>query len=142
MEIKEPYSSEEYSQYYQSRWEILRKPWNQPKGSEIDNLENISLHAMVVDGKEIAGVGRLTYFQNGEGQIRFMGVVEKHRKNGVGKMLLDFLEGEAKKMGLEKIFLNSRDEALFFYSKCGYKAEGKPFTGFAGILHTRMVKTL
>ena len=142
MEIIEPYSPEDFLRYYQARYEVLRKPWNQPKGSEIDDLENISLHAMAVNGDDIVGVGRLTYFQNGEGQIRYMGVVDSHLKQGIGRSLLEYLENEAKKMGLEKIFLNSRDEALFFYSKCGYKAMGKPYEGFAGIIHTRMVKNL
>ena len=120
----------------------MRKPLGYPKGSEIDDLENISLHAMAVEGTEIAGIGRLTYFSTGEGQIRFMGVLEKYRNQNVGFKILTYLEEKAKSMGLKKITLNARDNALLFYSKCGYKADGKPFEGFGGIMHTKMIKNL
>ncbi len=142
MEIKEPYTPEEFKEYFKTRWEILRKPWGSEEGSEIDDNENISLHAMAQIDGEIAGVGRLTYYPTGEGQIRFMGVQEKFRQQGVGQAILAYLEDEARKMGLKKIYLNARDNALIFYSKLGYEAEGKPFIGFADIGHTKMIKQL
>ena len=142
MEIKEPYTPAEFKQYFHARWEILRKPWDHPEGSEIDNNENISLHAMAVDNEKILGVGRLTYFRSGEGQIRFMGVRNEHQGKQVGKSLLEYLENEARNMGLKKIFLNARENVLDFYKKMGYKSNGKAYEGFAGIMHTKMVKKL
>jgi len=142
LKIVEPYTSEEFKKYFNSRWEILRKPWGHEKGSEVDDNENISLHVMAIEGDDVVGIGRLTYFRNGEGQIRYMGVKDDFRKKNVGKMLLEYLENEARDMGLERIFLNSRDSAYLFYSKMGYKAEGKPFDGFSDIAHTKMVKVL
>ncbi len=142
MEIIEPYSPEDFKRYFNVRWEILRKPWDFPKGSEIDDNENISLHVMAMEGNTIVGIGRLTYYPTGEGQIRFMGVLEDYRKQNIGTQIVEYLEKEAKKMGLNKIFLNSRDNALVFYSNLGYKAEGKPFEGFTGMAHTKMLKKL
>jgi N-acetylglutamate synthase-like GNAT family acetyltransferase len=140
LKIAEPYSPEEYKKYFNARWEILRKPLGFPKGSEIDDSENISLHIMAVEAEEVAGVGRLTYYPNGEGQIRYMGVSDKFRNQKVGTSILEYLEKEAKKMGLTKIFLNARENALLFYSKLGYRAKGKPFEGVGGISHTKMIK--
>jgi predicted GNAT family N-acyltransferase len=132
LKIIEPYSPEDFKRYFNARWEILRKPWEFPKGSEIDDNENISLHIMAMENEEIVGVGRLTYFSSGQGQVRF----------NIGTEILEYLEKEAKKMGLDCIYLNARQNSYLFYSNLGYKAEGKPFDGFAGITHTKMVKKL
>ena len=110
MEIIEPYNPKQFTDYYKFRWKLLRKPWGMPKGSEIDDFENISLHVMAVEGEKILGVGRLTYFTTGEGQVRYMGVDEQHRNKNIGTDILEYLEIEAKKMGLKGVFLNSRDE--------------------------------
>ncbi len=142
MEIKEPYHPEEFTAYFEARWKLLRKPWGLPKGSEIDDFENISLHVMAVDGGEIHGVGRLTYFPSLEGQVRFMGVGEKFRNKNVGTLILEYLENEAKKMGLKSIFLNSRDNAVDFYKSNGYKKTGKAYNGFADIKHIKMSKKI
>jgi len=142
LKITEPYSPEDFKRYYKTRWEILRKPWDSPQGSEIDDKENISLHVMAMEENIITGIGRLTYYRSGEGQIRYMGVTENYRNKKIGSTLVEYLEKEAKKMGLTCIYLNARENAYLFYSKMGYKAEGKPFDGFAGITHTKMVKKL
>lgn len=142
MKIVEPNTAEEYKNYYKVRWEILRKPWDYPEGSEIDDQENISLHAMATENGQIMGVGRLTYFPTGDGQVRFMGVKDEFQKQNIGSSILDYLEEKAREMGLKKIWLNARQEAYQFYLKKGYKATGKPFDGFADIAHTKMVKDL
>ena len=142
MKLVEPYSPEEYKEYFKTRWELLRKPEGFPKGSEIDDYENISLHLMAVEDKVIIGVGRLTYFSNGEGQVRYMAVKEEFRNKFIGSKILQYLEQEAINLGLKKIFLNARENALSFYRNNGFKETGKPFKGFAGIEHIRMEKKL
>ena len=69
-------------------------------------------------------------------------VDEKYRMKTVGREIMDYIEREAMEMGLEKIVLNARENALEFYRKLGYEECGKPFDGFAGIVHTRMEKKL
>ena len=46
---KAPQTSEEFEQYYQLRWEILRQPWHKALGSEQDELEQQSIHRMILD---------------------------------------------------------------------------------------------
>lgn len=38
MIIKSPQTRDEFFAYYDLRWQILLAPWNQPKGSEQDDL--------------------------------------------------------------------------------------------------------
>ena len=56
--IREPVTKEEFEQYYILRWRILRKPWNQPFGSEKDDKENQSIHIIACIDEKIFGVGR------------------------------------------------------------------------------------
>ena len=142
MEIVEPYDPVEFKAYFKARWNFLRKPWGFERGSEVDDYENLSLHVMAKENNEIVGVGRLTYFTNGEGQVRFMGVDENFRNQNIGTEILVYLENEARKMGLKRLFLNAREEALKFYKMNGYKTQGNGFEGFAKITHTKMTKKL
>ncbi len=77
IEIRAPKTKKEQEEYYNLRWEILRKPWNQPKGSEKDEYENDAIHiAAFVNGK-IIGVGRIHFNSKEEAQIRYMAVCKR-----------------------------------------------------------------
>ncbi len=39
--IKQPETEDEFRSYYQLRWKLLRAPWKQPEGSEIDEIEKL-----------------------------------------------------------------------------------------------------
>ncbi|MFN4234118.1 MAG: GNAT family N-acetyltransferase [Bacteroidia bacterium] len=143
IEIRSPKTKEEWEKYFQLRWEVLRKPWNQPKGSEKDNAEETSLHFMAIDDKnDILGVCRLQKNSNKEGQIRFMAVLEKAQGKGVGKKLIQAAELKAKEIGLEKIILQARENAVPFYLSCNYQIVEKTFLLFNSIQHYLMTKKL
>ena len=57
MKITEPASAEEFEQYYELRWKILRAPWNQVRCSERDDDDKSSTHLMVLDKTPIGGIG-------------------------------------------------------------------------------------
>lgn len=97
---------------------------------------------MAVDQAVVAGVGRLTTYSNKEGRIRYMAVADQYQSQGIGKKILTFLENEAKNKGMTGLILNARENALDFYKKLGYTAEGEAFDAFAGILHFKMTKEL
>jgi len=143
MKISEPKTKTEFEKYYELRWKILRKPWNQPKGSEKDDLENKSIHRMVCDNSgEIIGCGRLHFNTEKEAQIRYMAVEENYQGKDVGSQILKSLEKSAKKNGVKYIILNSRDIATKFYEKQGYRIVEKDQTLFGSIEHYRMRKQL
>lgn len=58
--LRVPQTEEELERYYQFRWEMLRKPLHQPKGSERDAWDAMAHHQMVVDEEgNLVAVGRL-----------------------------------------------------------------------------------
>jgi ribosomal protein S18 acetylase RimI-like enzyme len=143
MLICQPTSSKDFELYYDLRWRILRKPWNQPKGSEKDELEDKSIHLMVCNEDRIPiGIGRAHFNSDEEAQIRYMAVEEEWQGKGIGKMILSYLEGKIKGKGAKSIVLNARDIAIKFYEKNGYEIVKEAHTLFDVIPHYKMRKIL
>jgi hypothetical protein len=70
-----PGNESELKKYYDLRYEVLRKPWNQPENTTKDEWEDKSLHVMMVDAQGNAvAAGRLQFNSDDEGQIRSMAV--------------------------------------------------------------------
>ncbi len=142
MDILEPNSEKDFKKYYDLRWRILRKPWDQLRGSERDELESKSIHIMAIKDSKVLGVGRGHFNNNDEAQIRYMAVDENQQGKGVGKSILRELEKRLKEKNAKYIVLNSRESALDFYKKQGYKVVGEAPTMFGVIKHFKMKKDL
>lgn len=118
-------------------------PWNQPKGSEKDELEEKSFHIMVCETDRIPiGTGRLHFNSEDEAQIRYMAVEEQYRGKGIGKIILAGLEEKAKNMGAKQIMLNAREPAIQFYRSAGYTIIGPAHTLYDSIKHVKMMKRI
>ena len=143
MRIIEPSSADEYRRYYELRWKILRAPWNQPRGSEQDDMENSSHHLMVVENNhDVIAVGRLHFNSIREAQFRYMAVDTTQQRRGAGTLLLQAMEYKASELGAACIVLDAREHALRFYHKHGYQAEGPGHTLFNSIPHVKMRKSI
>lgn len=137
-----PQSEAELEAYYQLRWQLLRKPWQQPRGSERDEFDEYAHHRMMVDkqGKLVA-VGRL-YVSGDEAQIRFMAVDSDNRDHGLGTRMVQALEQVARQQGARRLVMNAREEAVSFYTRCGFTVVGEGPISFGKIPHRQMIKAL
>ncbi len=140
MYIKEPVTKEEFKQYYNLRWRILRKPWNQPLGSEKDDKENQSIHIIACINDQIVGCGRGHFNSQTEAQIRYMAVEKDFSGKGIGTKILKALEKKLTEKGAKTIILNARVKAVTFYTKLGYEIVEKSQTMFGEIEHFWMKK--
>jgi len=140
--IKQPESPEELERYYDLRWCMLRAPWGEPKGSEIDDIDEQCFHIMATSNKKTVGVGRLQFNSAAEAQIRYMAVEKPYEGNGIGRMILNALEQEAINKSISTIVLDAREPAVGFYQKLGYSIEKKSYVLFDEIQHFRMIKQL
>lgn len=138
-----PKTADEFAQYYHLRWKILRKPWQQPRGSEQDEQEKYAIHRMIITEEgNVLAVGRLEKVTGQQGKIRYMAVDESTQGQGLGQQIISELEAQAIKLGMTKICLNARDDALDFYQKLGYENQGYSHTLFESVKHYHMTKTL
>jgi len=141
--LRAPKTADEFSQYYHLRWQILRKPWQQDLGSEQDEHERYAIHRMIMNKEgQVLAVGRLEQVTRQQGQIRYMAVAEHAQTQGLGQQIISELESQASQLGMTKICLNARVEALNFYQKLGYDNQGYSHTLFEKVKHYHMTKKL
>lgn len=140
--IKQPESPDEFKQYYDLRWRILRAPWGEPEGSEVDEIEEQCFHIMVSNDGKAVGVGRLQFNSAVEAQIRYMAVEKAYEGNGIGRMIVNTLEQEARNKNMCTVILDAREPAVGFYQTLGYTIDKKSYVLFNEIQHFRMVKRL
>jgi len=143
LQIGKPETPGQLEEYFDLRWRILRSNWNQPRGSERDEFDQVADHVTVrhPDG-QLVGIGRLHLKNETVAQIRYMAIEKDCRGLGVGRAIIEKLEQLAKTHGVERIVLNARDNVVGFYEHLGYTVIGPGPTMFDEIEHSEMEKRL
>jgi N-acetylglutamate synthase-like GNAT family acetyltransferase len=139
-----PQTAQEWEQYYQLRYTVLREPWGQLKGSEVLQDEDYSDHVMVIDDEtyEIVGVARMQTNTHTQGQVRCVAVAPHVQGRGVGKLLMNYLEELAQQKGIKEIILDARENAVKFYLSIGYEIFEDSYLLFGVIQHWKMRKAI
>jgi predicted GNAT family N-acyltransferase len=89
----------------------------------------------------IIGTARLVDKDNGVGKVGRVAIAPEQRGKGVGALLMQFVEQTAREQGFSRLVLDAQIDAIPFYEKLGYLAEGDIFLD-AGIEHRFMSKSL
>ena len=119
------------------REEVFIREQSVPTDMEWDEFDPLSRHVVAsVDGIPI-GTGRLLP----DGHIGRMAVLREWRGKGAGSALLTRLMEIARTLGMQRVLLNAQVQALPFYLRHGFQAEGEEFLD-AGIAHRRMWRDL
>ena len=119
------------------REEVFVREQSVPADMEWDEFDAHSRHVLAVANGVSVGTGRLLP----DGHIGRLAVLRKWRRKGVGSALLMGLLDEARRRGLSRVLLNAQIQALPFYLRHGFHAEGEDFLD-AGIAHRRMGRDL
>lgn len=109
-----------------------------PEELEWDGLDTHAVHLLARDqaGNPIGTVRML-----GDGHVGRMAVLTRWRDRGVGSALLKTIIATAHSVGMERIFLDAQVQAIGFYERFGFVAEGEEFMD-AGIPHRHMTLAL
>ncbi len=146
MNIISPETDEEFKQYYNLRWRLLRKPWDEPEGSEQDETDNKGLeycyHIAAVEKHIIIAVARLEFSDKQVAQLRYMAVDDFYQNKGIGSEIIKHAEQYARQKNTQQLYLNARENAVHFYQKSGYKIIEKSYLLFGVIQHYKMIKYL
>ena len=109
-----------------------------PPEIELDEYDAVASHAIALRNGVAVGTGRVIV-EDGSARIGRMAVDREHRRDGVGGMVLSFLEDEAREQGATEFVLHAQDYVKAFYAGHGYEEHGETFME-AGILHIEMRK--
>ena len=141
--VRAPSTQSEWDAYFSLRWRVLRAPWNQPIGSERDDLELVAIHVAVWNSSgDPVAVGRLHLNSPSEAQVRYMAVEPSCARTGLGSQVLSLLETRAAEIGVSDVVLNAREEAIPFYAAHDYAVIRSAETLFGSIRHVVMRKRL
>ena len=120
------------------REEVFIREQAVPVHEEWDEYDAVSRYVIALDerGRPL-GTGRLSP----GGKIGRLAVLRVHRRRGIGSAMLRALLDMAKAEGCHTVFLHAQCQALEFYAKQGFMAQGPEFIE-AGIPHRKMTLTL
>jgi len=97
------------------------------RNSDLDDIGKTSaggLFLVASRAGQIIGTGALMPGENGSAQVVRMSVRKELRRRGVGRLILDRLIEEAKKMGICELVLETTadwQEAIAFYRSLGFQ---------------------
>ncbi|GIV26356.1 MAG: hypothetical protein KatS3mg027_0170 [Bacteroidia bacterium] len=142
MIIKIAQNDDDLQKIFQLRYEVLRKPWNQPFESSYDDKEKLSINAFIEENNQCIACGRLEILNETTAQIRYMAVHPHYRGKGLGSKILCKLEELAREKNVSKIILHARENALDFYLSHSYQIVKPSHILFNSIQHYLMEKHL
>lgn len=111
-----------------------------PMELEIDEYEDEATHFVAYIDGEPVGTARLRWKDHLTAKAERVAVMKPYRGNGIGKLLMQALEEEARRKNATSIQLHAQIQAQRFYERLGYKAYGDLFFD-ADIKHIAMKKT-
>lgn len=127
------------------RREVFIQEQNVPEKLEIDEYDRLdtpAIHVLLAAKDEDAAAGRCTPYKADQVKMQRVAVRSSYRGQGLGRVLMEALEKEARAAGYRSAVLDSQCHAEGFYLSLGYRTlPGEPFYD-AGILHVRMEKEL
>lgn len=119
-----------------------------PPEEELDALDVTATHFLARLKKPspdeplgIVGAARLVDKGGGTGKIGRVAVLQEHRGRGAGALLMRVAEAAARAQDMTRVVLDAQCQAIPFYERLGYTAEGDIFLD-AGIEHRLMWKDL
>lgn len=140
IEIRKPITPKEWEQYYALRYDVLRKPLNQPIGSERNDGDLTGIHFTLYEDGMLRAIARLDKVDETTGQTRFVAVDPIVQGKGFGKLIMEAVEAKSNERGDKKMILHARDYALQFYLRLGYTEIEKSYKLFDVLQHYLMEK--
>ena len=123
------------------RFRVFVAEQHVPPDEELDEEDAGDTHVISLHHGSTVGTGRLLARDPAIAVIGRMAVDQSWRRRGVGGLILDFLEEEARAQGLRRSVLHAQEYVKSFYAAHGYLEHGEPFDE-VNIPHIEMRKEL
>ncbi|AIW40093.1 GNAT family N-acetyltransferase [Paenibacillus jamilae] len=140
MNAKIVMTEEELKAAYQIRKAVFVEEQGISHEEEFDAYDQEAEHMVIWDQGQPVGASRWRIV-DGIAKFERICVLASHRKHGVGKMILTFLEQHALNKGLNQAKLHGQTQAEPFYHKLGYQTASEVFIE-DGLPHVLLVKQL
>lgn len=146
------FDSKQYYQMLALRYDVLRKPLGLHFSTTDLVPDQNSIHFVGIENNQVLACLILSNKNDKNNEdcmskgnlifkMRQVAVQSHLQSKGLGKKLVQFVELEAKKLGITHFELNARKSAVPFYLSMNYTLEGEEFEE-VGIPHFKMKKLL
>lgn len=115
-----------------------------PLELELDDYDECvdTLHVLLLNQQgDAVGTARFRPYGGGIVKIERVAVLADYRKSGAGRVIMETIEGDAKKAGYQRMKLGAQLHAKPFYERLGFQSYGSMYMD-AGIEHIDMLKDL
>lgn len=129
-------SSEDIEDCFKIRKEVFIDEQNVPHEVERDSLDNKAIHYLLFIDNKPCATARIVLTDNNSGKSGRVAVIKNFRGKGFGKIIED-----NKSKNIKKLVTHSQSYITDFYTKLGFKKEGKEFFE-AEIPHYKMILEL
>lgn len=126
---------------FELRRRVFVEEQSVPADLELDGRDGDAVHAIAREGDDAVGTGRLRRLDDVTGKIERVAVLPNYRGEGLGRRLMEALEGEARARDVERIELHAQLDVEGFYHALGYVTVSDVFEE-AGMAHVEMEKRL
>ncbi|SDJ23357.1 Predicted N-acyltransferase, GNAT family [Halovenus aranensis] len=129
------------SDAYAVRQDVFVEEQNVSADEEWDGNDDDATHVVAYDGDYPVGTARLRTPEDGLAKIERVAVREPYRGRGIGRLLMDALEADAREQSCSQALLHAQTAVEPFYQKRGYERTSGVFEE-ANIPHVKMRKPL
>jgi predicted GNAT family N-acyltransferase len=140
--IRPPETHEEWDNYYDLRFRILRAPLNQLRGSEKNEGDLTGIHFALYEHQQLIGIARLDHMNELIYQVRFVAIDTPFQGKSYGKLIMKAVEEKVLQFKGEKIILHARENAVEFYKSLAYSIIEPSHLLFGQVQHYLMEKIL
>ena len=109
------------------RQKVFVEEQNVAAEEEWDELDWACRHLLIANENAPMATGRLLSLGDGRARIGRMAVRKDHRGQGLGRIILQGLIAEARRLGFAEIILHAQTHALGFYARAGFATQGPEF---------------
>lgn len=134
------------SALYEQAWLLRQAVLREPLGLRLQESERAAEqeqwhYGLLDDTNQLLACVSAVPLSETEAKLRQMAVDTTQQKSGLGRTLLDHVEGELKAKGFGSIEMHARVSAEVFYQKLGYQRVSEIFTEVT-IPHIKMRKQI
>jgi N-acetylglutamate synthase-like GNAT family acetyltransferase len=90
--------------------------------SQLASIRRSDALLLRLNGRAI-GTVRLDEFGNGTGAVRLVAIEPEFQRQSHGRVLSDFIENYARRLGILTLYVNAVPEAVGYYRKLGWMPE-------------------
>ena len=135
--IRKVQNDEDLKQVFAIRKQVFCREQKVSVKIEFDEFENEAIHFIVLLNEFPIGCARCRDIENAT-KLERIALLKEHRKNGFGKLIVEFLIDYAIKQNTDKIILHAQTYLIQFYKKLRFMTIGEEFKE-DGLPHIKLI---